>query len=856
MKHKDQNKINKKLKIKNQSKIKNASTASTNFIRSIRDLLCHKRPVGSKFHKRKKRFDYQESDFIKIIREAIMKSITLENVIDFFEKDPSFRQKTQIITIGDYLMLNEKNVFFRKMESINKRFLYEMVKILKAERYENGQIVYQYNEVLTRFLIILKGTISLYLPRFTTKPFTVTDFLDYLFELREKNINSFNRVEKKNEMVFDGLLQLKLHDYDINILKSGVKKAVFNFYIEEDLNIYDLSEGVSVNQMSILYNLPQNFKGIAKNDLVILSMTKTEFWQVLHAVLEEEASKLFSKIRKFCYIFNSWGNYNLAQVINCCIPLNNILSDVVYCQKEEANCFYMIEEGEYELYCELSFSELNIYKDYIIKNSENVLDWIKLHKQQQFTVEKIMDYINKSKKSKNEFPKKYVDNSYNNIKFVNKTLIKNLNKNENENENEDIIMDLKVNEEELKNKDQKIIIKIATLGKNDFIGIADSLESKRRFYSVKCVSEKGIVNKIRVLDFVILITRNQGISLKNIFEYVNKRKNYILKRLVNVFTGQVKSNNRKINLAYTRAFSIREKKMKKSQIKEESNCFNKRQLKNSNTHIYQNIFQKNLNENTKNNLTDRNNFKNIVTLASSSNNLTKKNFSIDQKNNNNEKENNIIGEYKNKEINYNSAKDTRPSSVNKLKDFKVKFLIKKNNSHLLDKNLQCDLKTPIIRPISSNIIKINNNENEGDFNTIENLPKMAKINNNIDLEKLNKQIENITGIFNTKRKIIKKELIYPSFQLKSRKQDCSSPIIVNYNTIKNAGSKDNFFPFSNVSFSNLVGEEKLYYTVKKELKKFKRTSYNKESIFGSKSKSYKKYLRNAFMADNKAQFTS
>ena len=126
--------------------------------------------------------------------------------------------------------------------------------------------------------------------------------------------------------------------------------------------------------------------------------------------------------------------------------------------------------------------------------------------------------------------------------------------------------------------------------------------------------------------------------------------------------------------------------MKKSQIKEESNCFNKRQLKNSNTHIYQNIFQKNLNENTKNNLTDRNNFKNIVTLASSSNNLTKKNFSIDQKNNNNEKENNIIGEYKNKEINYNSAKDTRPSSVNKLKDFKVKFLIKKNNSHLLDKN--------------------------------------------------------------------------------------------------------------------------------------------------------------------------
>ena len=57
----------------------------------------------------------------------------------------------------------------------------------------------------------------------------------------------------------------------------------------------------------------------------------------------------------------------------------------------------MIEEGEYELYCELSFSELNIYKDYIIKNSENVLDWIKLHKQQQFTVEKIMDYINKSK---------------------------------------------------------------------------------------------------------------------------------------------------------------------------------------------------------------------------------------------------------------------------------------------------------------------------------------------------------------------------------------------------------------------------------------------------------------------------
>ena len=226
---KEQMKRQKKFKSKELLKLKNASTASTNFIKSIRDLICHKHQ--SKLHKRKKRFDYQESDFIKIIRETIIKSVTLDHAIHFFEIEPSFRQKTQIITIGDYLTLNEHNVFFRKIESINKRFLYEMIKILKAEKYNNGQIVYCYNEVLTKFLIILKGTISLYLPRFTIKPLTVEDFLNYLFELRKKSINGFNRVEKKNEIVFDGLRQLKLYDYDINILDPDVKQMVYNFYI-------------------------------------------------------------------------------------------------------------------------------------------------------------------------------------------------------------------------------------------------------------------------------------------------------------------------------------------------------------------------------------------------------------------------------------------------------------------------------------------------------------------------------------------------------------------------------------------------------------------------------------------------
>ena len=848
---KEQMKRQKKFKSKELLKLKNASTASTNFIKSIRDLICHKHQ--SKLHKRKKRFDYQESDFIKIIRETIIKSVTLDHAIHFFEIEPSFRQKTQIITIGDYLTLNEHNVFFRKIESINKRFLYEMIKILKAEKYNNGQIVYCYNEVLTKFLIILKGTISLYLPRFTIKPLTVEDFLNYLFELRKKSINGFNRVEKKNEIVFDGLRQLKLYDYDINILDPDVKQMVYNFYIEEDLNIYDLNEGVSVNQMSILYNLPQNFKGIAKNDLIILSITKTEFWQVIHGVLEEEASKLFSKIRKFCYIFNSWSNYNLAQVINCFIPINTILKDIVYHQKDEADSFFMIEEGEFELYCELSFSELNIYKDYIVKDSENIIDWLKAHKRQQFTVEKILDYLNKSSNLKSNFPKKFIDDSYNNIKFVNKTLIKNLNKNG----NEDLIMDLKVNEEELKNKDQKIKIKIATLGKNDFIGIEDALESKRRFYSVKCVSEKGIVNKIRVLDFVILITKNQGILVKNIYEYINKRKNYILERLVNVFIEQIKSNNRQINLAYSRAFNLIEKKMKKSQNNDESSYFNKRQLKNNNTQISQSILKRNLNENNKNSLTDRNNTKNINTLASSYNNLSKKILNLDQKNNDNEKENNDINEYYIREDNYKPNKNSRMCSVNILKKYKAKHLFNKNNTNLLSQKLHSELiKTPHTRQSSSNINRLANKESEVNFFTIENLPKMTK-NNNINYKKLNKQIENITGIFNSRRKIIKKELIYPSFQLNNKIQDFSNPVLINYKPIKTAGnSKDNYFPFSNVSLSDLVGEEKFYYTIRKEIEKYNRTESNKDSIFESKSRSCKKYLRNVFMGNNMNHLTS
>jgi len=62
-------------------------------------------------------------------------------------------------------------------------------------------------------------------------------------------------------------------------------------------------------------------------------------------------------------------------------------------------------------------------------------------------------------------------------------------------------------EEILKNTSHPIHVLIKTLEKPDVIGLEEALELKRRFYTVKCTSIRGILYKIdlKVISYYLFI---------------------------------------------------------------------------------------------------------------------------------------------------------------------------------------------------------------------------------------------------------------------------------------------------------------------------------------------------------------
>ena len=87
---------------------------------------------------------------------------------------------------------------------------------------------------------------------------------------------------------------------------------------------------------------------------------------------------------------------------------------------------------------------------------------------------------------------------------------------ENGEEDDEQLINIKLNEDILAEKNTKIKIKLFTFQKNDLIGVIDSLELKSRYFTIECTSDNAVLDKIRIFDFIVFIASNHGLDLQNI----------------------------------------------------------------------------------------------------------------------------------------------------------------------------------------------------------------------------------------------------------------------------------------------------------------------------------------------------
>jgi len=363
--------------------------------------------------KRKKRVKHSsneentnESDFFRTLKNLIISNLKKEYIIKFFKKPHSMRTKIETRSVTEYLLLNEKNIFFNSLKKFGIYKLYNIIQVLNIEFYKKGEIIFQYKDPTNKFAIILEGNISLYLPYFHKKLMTIKNFLDYFFYLKENFPKTFELIEHRNQNLYVFLQKLKNNKYDIKCLSDINKQEEDEFYIEDSQKVCEISEGNSFGEIALLYNLPRNFNIIADNDVYLLTMNKSDFMKVMRNLLENEILyKEFGKLRKFSYIFNTWSNFSLGQIMNYFIPIKKIKKEILYNQKDFSDSFYIIKKGSFDVYCDLSLSEYSKYKNYVIKNNKNILDWIKEQKEKhKLNTDKIIEYINYMKNN-NCYPK-------------------------------------------------------------------------------------------------------------------------------------------------------------------------------------------------------------------------------------------------------------------------------------------------------------------------------------------------------------------------------------------------------------------------------------------------------------------
>jgi len=721
--------------------------------------------------KKKNEDDINESDFFKKMKEMIILNLKREHIIKYFQKDRTLRAEIETRSVADYLSSDKKNVFFNLVRKISVGKLYNLVHNLFIDYYKKGDLIFQYKEPMSKFSIILEGTISLYLPYFLKKFITVKEFLNYLFYVKKNFPKSFSRVEKKNEHLFNGIYELKLNEYNPNCISEEEENRKQDFFIEEYQNVYNINEGNQVNLISVLYNLAQNFNGYAKNDVYMLTLSRSDFMNILRIGIEEELSKEFIQLRKYCYIFNSWNNYSLAQIKNYYIPFELINEELLFKQRDESDSFYIVQDGIFEVYCEISIYEFSQYKKYILKDSKNIIDWIKEEKENKskITVEKIIDYI-QWKLDKEKYPKEkaVLDK---NMLVIKKNL---LNKGE---ETDEKLINLKVNEDILKEKDKKVKIKLFTLQKNDFIGLEDSIGLKSRFYNVKCVSERGSLNKIRILDFILFISSNHGLELQNINNYIKERKNTIIERIYNILTRELNNNQRTINNAYSIALSSYEKRKKLGTKNKTENNYNINFIKKMNNNNFVNKMKQLIQNNSKVDDLLQTKNSNLIRKKSAG---VRKFLALNKIYNDEEKKNNMP------KLQWD-FRDEKSKSKSK-----EKSIIRERNKFKNHPNISLNQMTTSSNDKNSNRnMNINRNKRTKDLSSVDKIHfKSTFSKNNIDNSnktifkynlttntindnlykiwdtscnsKLDKEIINFTGIYNTKREVQKKKLSYPS----------------------------------------------------------------------------------------------
>ena len=343
---------------------------------------------------------------------------------------------------------------------------------------------------------------------------TLREYVEYLVYVRdiEKDIQKFDRILNYNSKID----KFKLFDIDFDYTKIPKSNHSLTIMIEEERELSQGNPGSSFGEMALIKNEPRNASIIALERCVMIYIEKNDYTKIVKDIEEQRINKELASFKLNYPFLKYWPPSKCFRLLSGFITEEYKRNDYVYKQNDVPNGIYLIKEGVFEVFANYNFDWYEKFINYIHDTSISLINDI--DNPMEWKEDKITKKLNDAYKGKTS-PFIIIRDP------IEKTILSNKSNKEINNENIDIAHELE--SELLQNKKQFFKAIIQKLESPNIFGLLEVFELKHRICSIKCISQKGVVMRFPLLEFLQLIPtdkKNQFYLQQRIF---NEKKTII-----------------------------------------------------------------------------------------------------------------------------------------------------------------------------------------------------------------------------------------------------------------------------------------------------------------------------------------
>ena len=293
----------------------------------------------------------------------------------------------------------------------------------------------------------------------------------------------------------------------------------FNFLMEVEDRKGEYGEGFSFGEIALLKKTTRNATIRSVDNTICLSIAKDDYNLAMKEIETKKLSKEIEKFQKSYQFFYHFDKEKMIKIFNCFSKIILYKGDFLCHQNDLNDNIYIIINGKFEVFTHISFSWLNEYFNYIDDSLGNILFYMIKNPKMKYS--ELREIIENIKKDSLNSPMKNINyNNLNEISMNNKHL-------------KDNLYLIKNDEEKVNDKNNIFRVNLKKIDYLDLLGLEDSFEFKKKFYSVKCISSSAEVKCIKINELLRIIWHSSNEDVLYLLNIIINRKNILKRELIN-----------------------------------------------------------------------------------------------------------------------------------------------------------------------------------------------------------------------------------------------------------------------------------------------------------------------------------